>query len=109
LAQRYRAQQLPTGKRFVGQYGFIGGARYGNALNVTTNDAGLHIEPVSLFAFNHPPLFIPWHELHNPQPLVFRRRDLIQVDVGHPPMSSLRLPPDVFEQSPGRWILEQAL
>ena len=109
MAQRYRAQQPPTGKRFVSQYGFVGGARYGNALNVTANDAGLHISPVSLFAFNHPPLFIPWHDLHNPQPLVFRQRDLIQVNVGHPPMATLRLPPDIFEQRPGRRILEQAL
>ncbi len=96
MAQRYRTTQTPTGKQWLSQYGFINGARYGNALNVTTNDMGLFIEPVALFRFNHPPLFIPWHDLHNPQPLVFRQRDLVQVDVGHPPVSTLRLPPDIF-------------
>jgi hypothetical protein len=105
LAQHYRAQQPATGKQWLSQYGFVGNARYGNGLNVTTNDVGLYIEVVSLFAFNHPPLFIPWHELHNPQPLVFRQRDLIQVDVGHPPVSTLRLPAELFEQSEGRKIL----
>jgi hypothetical protein len=101
LAQRYRTQQRPAGKQWIGQYGFVNRARYGNALNVTTNDAGLFIEPVAIFRFNHPSLFIPWQELHNPQPLVFRQRDLVQVDVGHPPVGTLRLPPAIFEQSEG--------
>jgi hypothetical protein len=108
MAQRYRAQQPATGKQWLSQYGFVSRARYGNALNVTTNDAGLHIAVMPLFAFNHPPLFIPWSDLHNPRPLVFRRHDLIQVDVGHPPIATLRLPRTVLEQSEGRKILDQS-
>lgn len=98
LAHHYRTTQMPAGKRWIGQYGFVNGARYGNALNITTNDAGLYIEPMALFRVNHPPLFIPWHDLHNPQPLVFRHRELVEVDVGQPPVGTLRLPPVIFEE-----------
>ena len=99
LARRYRAQQPVTGKQWPEQFGFVGSARYGNGLNVTTSESGLLIEVVPLFNFNHPPLFIPWHELHDPQPVVFRQRELIQVDVGHPRIATLRLPPRIFAQS----------
>lgn len=95
----YRTQQTPSGKQWLGQYGFVNGARYGNALNITTNDMGLFIKPVALFRFNHPLLFIPWQDLHNPRPLVFRQRELVQVDVGHPPIGTLRLPLAILEAS----------
>lgn len=108
LAARYRAQQPVTGKQWTSQYGFVGSARYGNGLNITTNATGLFLEVVSLFNFNHPPLFIPWHDLHNPQPIIFRQRELIQVDVGHPPVSTLRLPAAIFEEGEGNKIVEGA-
>lgn len=107
LAQRYHAPQPATGKVWAGQYGFVNGARYGNALNVTTNDAGFFLEVVPIFKLSHPRLFIPWHDLHNPTPTVFRWRPLVRVEVGSPPVATLRLPREILEQSEGRTLLEQ--
>jgi hypothetical protein len=108
LAQKYRAQQPATGKVWLSQYGFVNGGRYGNVLNITTNEAGLFLETMALFSINHPRLFIPWSDLHNPVETVLRNRPLIRVDVGYPTMASLSLPPGIFEEGEGRKVLEQS-
>ena len=109
LAARYCTEQTPTGNRWSGQYGFVNSARYGNALNITTNDMGLFIGTVTVFRVNHPCLFIPWHDLHNPQPLVFRQRNLVQVDVGQPSVGTLRLPSAIFEESGRASLVESSI
>lgn len=105
LAQKYRAQQPATGKLWLSQYGFVNGARYGNALNITTNDTGLFLETLAIFSINHPRLFIPWSDLHNPNEVVLRHRPFIRVDVGYPTTASLSLPPAIFEEGEARKIL----
>src|SRR5262245_11207025 len=67
LAERYRAQQPTSGKQWFNQYGFVNQARYGNALNIATNDAGVFLEMMPLFRLGHPRLFFPWSVLHNPR------------------------------------------
>jgi hypothetical protein len=102
LAERYRAQQPASGKKWFSQYGYVNRARYRNALNLATNDAGVFIEVMPIFRFCHPPLFIPWRELHNPRNVVYRRRwPLVQVDVGAPPQATLSLPAAVFADGEG--------
>jgi hypothetical protein len=108
LAQKYRAQQPAMGKVWLSQYGFVNGGRYGNVLNITTNEAGLFLETMALFSINHPRLFIPWSELHNPTETVRRNRPLIRVDVGYPTMASLSLPPAIFADGAGRKLLERS-
>ena len=100
LAERYPATQPATGRKWLGQFGLVNRARYSNVLNLTTDDTGVWIEVIPLFRINHPPLFIPWHEIHSPQPVTFRWHQLVQVDVGHPRVATLRLPHEVFQQSP---------
>lgn len=108
LAQRYRATQPAMGKKWFSQYGFVNGARYGNILNLTTNEEGIFLEAIPLFSFNHARLFIPWRDLHNPTPVTFRYRDFYQVEIGNPATDTLRLPTVIVEQSEGRRVLEAA-
>ena len=108
LAQRYRATQPATGKKWVSQYGYVNGGRYGNVLNITTNAEGIFLETITLFSFNHPRLFIPWRDLHNPTPVTARYRNFYQVEIGNPATDTLRLPIEVFEQSEGRRLLQAA-
>jgi hypothetical protein len=108
LAERYRATRPASGHQWWNQYGFVNRARYGNALNITTNESGLFLEVMPLFRVNHAPLFIPWSDLHDPAPTTFRRWDFIRVEVGHPTVATLTLPPAIFEESEGIRVLEQA-
>jgi hypothetical protein len=105
LAERYRSPQPISGKQWFSQYGRVNGARYGNALNLVTNAEGISLEPMILFNLNHPRIFIPWRDLHNPRPIVYRWRELTQVDVGNPSIATISLPPAVFEQ--GKAIMER--
>lgn len=105
LAERYRATQPASGHHWWNQYGYVNRARYGNALNLTTNETGLFLEVTPLFRFNHTPLFIPWSELHNPTPTTFRHWEFIRVDVGYPTIATLTLPPPIIEESDGRDVL----
>jgi hypothetical protein len=104
LAQKYRATQPASGKKWLSQYGFVNRSKYGNVLNLTTNETGIFLETMPLFGFNHPPLFIPWSDLHNPTPVTARWREFVQVDAGSPVVATLRLPPAVFTESEGRKI-----
>jgi hypothetical protein len=107
-AQTYRALQPADGKRWPSQYGLVNGSRYGNALNLTTNDEGLFLEAVPFFNFNHPRLFIPWHDFHDATPITYRWRELLRVQVGTPAMGTMSLPPAVFAETAGRIVLEES-
>jgi hypothetical protein len=98
LAERYRTTRAATGQRWLAQYGLINNSRYANALDLTANEQGLFIEPVWLFRINHPRLFIPWQDFHNPAPFEFRWRHFVRVDVGNPPLVTMSLHPDIFEE-----------
>lgn len=102
FAARYRATHPPSGRVWLGQYALVNGARYGNALNLTVNSMGIFMEPVALFRFNHPPLFIPWSDLRNPTAFTFRGRSLLRYDVGYPALGTLSLPVALFEEGEGR-------
>lgn len=108
LAQRYRTTQLPTGQKWFNQYGFVNGARYGNILNLTTNDEGIFLETVPMFNFNHARLFIPWRDLHNPTPVTRRYRDFYQVEIGNPATDVLSLPIEVLDEGAGQKLLAKA-
>jgi len=62
LAQRFPADRWPEGEghHLRWQSASIGLSRYNGALNMALTAEGLYLRPVRLFAYNHPPLFIPW-------------------------------------------------
>ena len=64
------------------------------------------MECLWLFGFGHPRLFIPWQDFREAklESVFFRRQ--VRTQVGFPPLATLRLPAVVFEESPGRRVLE---
>ncbi|MCH7975295.1 MAG: hypothetical protein IIC18_01915 [Bacteroidetes bacterium] len=62
IADRYPADQWPEEEGVVlsWQSASIGMSNYGNVLKAVITADGLYLRPVRMFAFNHPPVFIPW-------------------------------------------------
>ncbi len=105
LAQRYRARQSATGKRWAWQYGLIGWAGYNGVLILTANAEGLFMEVFWLFGIGHPRLFIPWREFHQVRRKDFLWRHQVRANIGLPTLATVRLPAAVFEESEGRRLL----
>jgi hypothetical protein len=105
LAQRYRTQQTPMGKRWSWQYGMIGWAGYNGILLLTANADGLFMETMWLFRFGNPRLFIPWRDFHDVKVgyYFFQRR--VRAKIGLPTIATVWLPAAAFEQSEGRTLL----
>ncbi len=63
LAEQYPAENWPQeeeGLTLSWQSMSIGMSNYGNVLNAVVAAEGLYLRPARMFAFNHPPVFIPW-------------------------------------------------
>lgn len=62
LAARYPAARWPEGEgvRLGWQSARVGLSNYSGALNAILTAEGLYLRPVRIFAYNHPPIFIPW-------------------------------------------------
>jgi hypothetical protein len=62
LAQRYPAGRWPEGEghHLRWQSASVGLSRYNGALNAALTAGGLYLRPTRFFAYNHPPVFIPW-------------------------------------------------
>lgn len=65
LAARYMAQQEPTGPQLTWQSVVFGRLlSYNNCLIAHITPEGLHLSMPRFFRFAHPPLLIPWEDLH---------------------------------------------
>lgn len=100
LAQQYPATMPPQGKTYGGQTAIVGWSRYRNVMTLITNPVGIYIKPMWIFGAGHPPLFIPWSEFSNPSPTVHRWAPLTRMDVGHPKLTTIALPPYILESEP---------
>jgi hypothetical protein len=62
LAQRFPAGPWPEGegRRLRWQSARIGLSNYNGVLNAVLTAEGLYLKPTRFFAYNHPPVFIPW-------------------------------------------------
>ena len=63
IAERFPADRWPEEEEGVAlswQSGSIGTSRYNGVLKAVITADGLYLRPVRMFAYNHPPVFIPW-------------------------------------------------
>jgi len=67
VARTFRAQHHPTGIRLRRQSANFGLVNYGGCLTIHVGPQGLHFAILWPFRPGHPPLFIPWHAVHNAQ------------------------------------------
>lgn len=81
LAGRYRAP--PGGMASVQTCsGFMGVARYSGVLRVGVAPEGLHLSVMVLFRAGHPPLVIPWQDIHDVEATSFLGMQGVRFRVG---------------------------
>ena len=100
LAEKYPGSETPAGKCFSWQRGRMGVANYKNSLVIHTSPEGLHLAVMKLFRVGHPPIFIPWSDIHN---ATFQRlfwSETVAFEAGHPPLAKIHLRRDVFADVP---------
>lgn len=73
LAAAYPAQDEPEGQRFTWQGIYIGASSYNGVVTIVVSDEGIYLTPVRLFAYNHPPILIPWDAIQAVEPGLFGR------------------------------------
>ena len=101
LARKYRATSVPDGKRFWFQSALLGSMNYGSCLTVIVGSAGLYLAVFPPFRMGHPPLLIPWAELHGLREKRFLWLwRLVEMEVGTPAIATLTLPFHLLEQRP---------
>ena len=67
IAHQYRSGQVTTGDRYWFEYANIGGAKYMGVLIFTVNLLGMRVSLLPLFRPAHPPIFVPWEDVHAKQ------------------------------------------
>ncbi|BDS07039.1 hypothetical protein NT6N_20790 [Oceaniferula spumae] len=91
LAKQYRRQHKPTGKKHFMASAKIGLANYNNCLTLYTSPDGLYLSVWPMFRIGHPPLFLPWSELHNPQSKNFLWAKYVEFEIGSPKITTLSM------------------
>jgi hypothetical protein len=97
LAEIFPANDLPTGKRFAFQSAKLGWSNYGNCLTIYNSDAGLYISTILPFRLGHPPLFIPWSEMHDVRTSRTLWIEQVAFEVGSPSVATLALSKKIFD------------
>jgi len=70
IAGSYRTEDWPEeteGIPFSMQSGYVGVSRYNGVLDGAITEEGLYLRPMKIFSINHPPLFIPWVAMGEPE------------------------------------------
>lgn len=83
---------------------------YGNCLTIGANGEGLYLAAMPLFAFRHPALFIPWHEISvSRQQILFLRYVRFELgrDLNIPLRVREKLAEDIRQAAGQRWPVEQ--
>ena len=76
LAKEYPGSREPEGQRLTWQGVHIGASNYNGVITVVLNEDGIYLRPVRLFAYNHPPIQIPWSAIRSAEPGFFGRLKL---------------------------------
>ncbi len=96
IAQRFPARQPPTGTGYGGQTGMVGTANYRGVLTVHASTEGIHVAVMVFFRLGHPPLFIPWSEMHDVSTRRILLFEYVGFDVGSPKIARLHLAKQIF-------------
>ena len=94
LALRYRAPRPPAGWQWFGQTVKVGAVRYRRCMRVAALPDGLYLGEAGLM--RHPPLRVPWSEMHSPYNTTVYGRPYVGVCVGNPPAGTLEFPRDLY-------------
>lgn len=80
--------------------GFIGRSRYGGVLTVASLPEGLYLSVMPLFRPGHPPLLIPWGDVHvrgYRSMYTLRSSRFVVLQIGEQPNRLITVPSDVVQ------------
>ena len=98
LAHRFRAEYAPEGQLYKSQslYG-RGRSRYLEAVDMYVAPTGIYlVMPTPVLRWVHPPLLLPWHELHELE----QSSTLVRLGVGLPELTQIRIPRELWAARP---------
>lgn len=98
LAGRFRAEYAPEGKLYKSQsfYG-RGRSRYIQTVDMYVSPTGIYmVMPARVLRWVHPPLLLPWHELH----VLEESSSLVRLSVGLPEVLQIRIPRELWVARP---------
>jgi hypothetical protein len=75
----------------------LGWVNYGSCLTIYNGPEGIYLSVMWPFSLGHPPLFIPWGELHYVRTRRFLGMEDVFFEVGSPSIAKLCLSKKVFE------------
>lgn len=92
LARRYPSPEKVLGESAYLRTGRIGAINYHSCLRFCVNDDGLRISVALPLRLAHPPLFIPWDQLHHisADPILYSHK--VKVSIGQPTIARMLLP-----------------
>lgn len=99
LGGKFRAPEgFQEGRLFTGQSGRMSIANYNHVLTMRVAPQGLFISCMAMFRFMHPPLLIPWGEIHNIHQKKILWATMTYFNVGSPSIATIGLlNPTIFE------------
>ena len=92
LARHYRSPDAIDGESARMRSGKIGVVSYHSCLGFRVNDEGLRIAVAFPLRIGHPPLFIPWDQLHHVAEDAIMYSHKVKASVGRPTLVRVTLP-----------------
>ena len=97
LGLRFRATDEPPGERFAWASVSMGASNYGGCTTIVVSAQGLYLKLFAPFRFFHPPLLIPWSEIHVQKIHQGWFVSYALIEVGQPVLASVTLPLKIIE------------
>jgi hypothetical protein len=97
LVEHYGTNEPPHGQRFWLQSAAFANASYSNCVTIYASEQGLYLSLMGPFRFAHPPLLIPWRDIHEVRRRRFLWKEWVVVEIGSPALAAVSLPTQVFE------------
>ncbi len=78
----------------------MGVTNYNSVLTIHVSPEGLHLAVMKIFRLGHPPILIPWAEIHQATFRRFLWTESVVFEVGAPRVARVQLPKQVFAGTP---------
>ncbi|WP_411826855.1 hypothetical protein [Luteolibacter sp. AS25] len=103
LGKRFRCIRRPEGQTFRMQGARLGMfGNYNGILTITVAAEGLYMAVFPAFRIGHPPILIPWSEIHDVKDAQMLWQKMTAFRVGRPEMLSISVSRKVGNVFPGR-------
>lgn len=103
LGKRFGADRAPIGRVFSGQSAQLRRfCNYNNCLTVIVSEEGFYVRVWPMFRLGHPPLLIPWKELHDPKERRILWYRSVTFGIGSPEIGRITISKKVSDTFPAR-------